>query len=102
MKATIINNLAKVEIIKKGLTFLRGILYISIMGGDIIFRGRYITGGDIETIKSIILLYPDGGRRFISKEICRVWDWRQPNGQLKDMICRYLLLHLESLGFMSV
>ncbi|MDL2125010.1 MAG: DUF4338 domain-containing protein, partial [Deltaproteobacteria bacterium] len=41
-------------------------------------------------------------RRFISQEVCRVWDWRQPNGVLKDMVCRSLLLLLESKGFIKL
>ncbi|NCP02458.1 MAG: DUF4338 domain-containing protein, partial [Deltaproteobacteria bacterium] len=40
--------------------------------------------------------------RFISQEVCREWDWRQPNGVLKDMVCRSLLLVLESKGLIKL
>ena len=53
------------------------------MEQKIIFRGRHITEVDIETIKSLISTHPTGGRRFISQEICRIWNWRQQNGHLK-------------------
>jgi hypothetical protein len=38
------------------------------------------------------------GRTTISRHLCEQWNWRQPNGQLKDMACRSLLLTLESKG----
>jgi len=38
------------------------------------------------------------GRTFISKELCRYWNWRQPNGALKDMACRDFLSRLEKKG----
>ncbi|MCP3921136.1 MAG: DUF4338 domain-containing protein [Desulfobacterales bacterium] len=32
----------------------------------------------------------------MSRELCELWDWRRPDGQLKDMACRELLRKLES------
>lgn len=69
---------------------------VSNMEDKITYRGRIIDQEDISTIKKIITKYPDSSRRFISQEICRTWNWRQPNGYLKDMVCRSLLLYLES------
>lgn len=57
---------------------------------------------DVATVKEIIESYPEKSRRFISQEVCRVWNWRQPNGVLKDMVCRSLLLLLESKGFIKL
>ena len=34
--------------------------------------------------------------------IYRGLDWKQPNGFLKDMVCRSLLLLLESKGFIKL
>ena len=62
----------------------------------ITYRKRSVTKQDIVTIRRIIKSHPDKSRRFISQEVCREWDWRQPNGILKDMVCRSLLLLLES------
>ncbi len=67
----------------------------------ITYRGYSVTPSDIEVIKNIIAAYPDKSRRFISQEVCRTWDWRQPNGILKDMVCRSLLLLLESKGLIK-
>ena len=68
----------------------------------ITYRRRSVTRKDIETVKRIIALHPEKSRRFISQEVCRQWDWRQPNGVLKDMVCRSLLLLLESNGFIKL
>ena len=38
------------------------------------------------------------GRTRLSVMLCELWDWRAPNGQLKDMACRNLLLRLEQAG----
>jgi hypothetical protein len=68
----------------------------------IIYRKRPITQNDVETINNIINLHPLKSRRFISQEVCRLWNWRQPNGVLKDMTCRSLLLVLESKGIIKL
>jgi hypothetical protein len=62
------------------------------------YRGRSISVSDIALIKNVIEAHPERSRRFISQEVCRRWNWRQTNGALKDMICRSLLLLLESKG----
>jgi hypothetical protein len=64
------------------------------------YRSRPITLEDIVFIRRLIDDHPDYGRCKLSKEICRNWNWRQANGQLKDMICRGLLLRLEKEGYL--
>jgi hypothetical protein len=66
------------------------------------YRGRSITESDIAFIGNIISTHPDAGRRFLSQEVCRAWNWRQTNGTLKDMVCRSLLLLLESQGLIKL
>jgi hypothetical protein len=66
------------------------------------YRGKIYTFKEIHEIREIILAHQDRSRRFISEEICRRWGWRQPNGVLKDMICRGLLLQLEAQGFIEL
>jgi hypothetical protein len=65
------------------------------MDTPLVIRGRRITDSDITFICSTIKKHWDKGRTFISQELCRIWDWRQSNGMLKDMACRELLLRLE-------
>ena len=66
------------------------------MNIDIVYHGRQITYKDIAFIRELIAGNPDKSRRSISKEICQKWNWQQQNGALKDMICRGLLLKLQS------
>lgn len=68
------------------------------MEQDIVYHGQHIKPKDIAFIKALIANNPDKSRWFISRELCRQWDWRQQNGALKDMICRGMLLKLQSDG----
>lgn len=72
------------------------------METTITYRRRPVSPEDIETIRRIIEAHPGKSRRFISQEVCREWDWRQSNGVLKDMVCRSLLLVLESKGLIKL
>lgn len=72
------------------------------MGEWIRYRGKNYTLREIDEIREIVTLYRDRSRRFISQEICRRWGWKQPNGVLKDMVCRGLLLQLEVQGFIEL
>lgn len=66
------------------------------MDGLIRYRGRTYTSREIDEIREVIAAHRDRSRSFISREICRRWNWVQPNGVLKAMICRGLLVRLEA------
>jgi len=66
------------------------------------YRGRWFAVREIDEIKEIINTHPDKSRWFLSREICRQWGWTQPNGVLKDMVCRGLLLRLASAGLVEL
>jgi hypothetical protein len=68
------------------------------MGGVIRYRGREIGAEQIEFLRRLIHDNPTCSRRALSAMACEAWDWRQPNGQLCDMICRGLMLELERQG----
>jgi hypothetical protein len=68
----------------------------------ITYRRSSVSKQDIKAINEIIEAHPGKSRRFISQEVCRAWDWRQSNGVLKDMVCRSLLLILDSEGFIKL
>jgi hypothetical protein len=67
-----------------------------------VHRGRAIGTGDIAFIRDLIERYPDEHRTSLSRKICLAWNWVQPNGQPKDMVCRGLLLHLEQHGLIKL
>jgi len=66
------------------------------------YRNREVYSEDIAFIQRLIAGNQDFGRCALSKQICRTWNWVQPNGHLKDMICRGLLLHLERQGYIKL
>jgi hypothetical protein len=70
--------------------------YEECMDGAIRYRGKSYTLKEISEIREVITAHPERSRWFISREICRRWNWTQPNGVLKDIICRGLLLRLEA------
>lgn len=72
------------------------------MDGGIRYRGRIFSRDEIEEIRQVIACHGGRSRWFISREICRRWDWRQPNGVLKDMVCRGLLLELARRGLIEL
>jgi len=65
------------------------------MGNIITILKRDIRSEDLVLINNLIKDYGHKGRTFISKELCRIWDWHNPNGQYRDIICRDLLRRLD-------
>lgn len=62
-------------------------------------RGRSITDAHLISIREMIAAHPDASRRTLSsKKLCEIWQWRQTNGALSDMVCRSLLVVLERAG----
>lgn len=57
--------------------------------------GRSLTPDDIEMIRQIIASDPTATRAQISREVCLAWSWFKPDGGLKDMSCKVLLLRLH-------
>jgi len=72
------------------------------MEQDLVIRGRQVTSQDIDLIRSLIDQHQEQGRTFISRELCRIWNWQQPNGALKDMACRELLRRLDQKGLIHL
>jgi hypothetical protein len=65
---------------------------------EIKYRGKIVTSDDIGFINNLISDYPDDSRRGLSKRLCLAWNWVQPNGALRDMVCRGLMLQLHRAG----
>lgn len=62
------------------------------------YRGRVVSTEDIVFIRQFIAQHPDASRRRLSAKLCEVWQWKQANGALRDMVCRGLLLMLHRAG----
>ena len=72
------------------------------MESQIRYRGRAVTGEDIAFVRDLIAEHPGESRRALSQELCRAWGWVQPNGALRDMVCRGLLLELSRGGHIEL
>jgi hypothetical protein len=68
------------------------------MSAQDIYRGRVITDADVAWIREIIAAHPTLSRRALSKKVCEAWNWVQPNGHPRDMVCRGLMLALHRAG----
>jgi Domain of unknown function (DUF4338) len=68
------------------------------MAVRLVHRGRIITDADIEFIRRLIAEHPRASRRGLSQHLCEAWNWRQPNGAVRDMVCRSLMLALHRQG----
>jgi hypothetical protein len=66
------------------------------------YRGRVITEENILYIKELIAANPGATRRRLSQKLCESWQWKQPNGTLRDMVCRGLLLRLARTGLIEL
>jgi len=65
-------------------------------------RGRCFTLDELGQIRTIIARRSSENRAAISREICAHLNWRQPNGELKDAACRYVLLKLHRAGLITL
>ena len=66
------------------------------------YQGRVATTADIAFINKLIAENPDDSRWTLSKKLCKAWNWIQPNGALRDMVCRGLLLQLHRAGYIKL
>ncbi|MEI7671850.1 MAG: Druantia anti-phage system protein DruA [Deltaproteobacteria bacterium] len=65
-------------------------------------RGRYISPADLATVQFAVAQHLSKGRSAISRLICEQWNWRQPNGELKERACRAMLVSLEQKGLIDL
>jgi len=72
------------------------------MGILLRYRGREVSEEDAAFIRELIANRPGKSRRALSEELCRAWDWRQQNGQLRAMVSRGLMLALHRAGHIEL
>ncbi len=58
-------------------------------------QGRYLTETEVNEVRTFLENHPSWNRTRLSRELCKHWDWKRPDGQIKDMACRELLRKLE-------
>jgi len=72
--------------------------YFAPMSLQFKYRGKMVTGDDVAFINRLIGENSSDSRWALSKKLCQAWNWMQPNGTLKDMVCRGLMLKLHRAG----
>ena len=79
-------------------------LWYSERGMNVVFayRGRPVTESDLGLIRALIAAHPQASRRALSQQLCAAWQWVQPNGTPRDMVCRGLMLGLHRAGLIEL
>jgi hypothetical protein len=67
-----------------------------------VYCARDFSEDDIETVRRLMRENPALQRSPLSRQLCELWDWRKPNGELKDMTCRVALLRLQAAGLIEL
>lgn len=62
------------------------------------YSGRDFTPKEIKQIRSLIKQNPGFNRMRLSKEVCQMFQWLKPDGNLKDMSCRVAMLRMQKDG----
>ena len=61
---------------------------------ELVIRNRRLLESDLTTIRCLIEAEGLQGRSHLSRRLCRIWEWRQPNGAYREIACRDLLRQL--------
>jgi hypothetical protein len=65
-------------------------------------QGRPFGPEQLAQIQALVGQNRGWSRHRLSRELARLWDWRTPQGQLKDMAARTLLLKLQEQGWIGL
>lgn len=66
------------------------------------YRNLIISSSRLSLLQTLITENPSNSRSELSRKACRLFNWVQPNGILRDMVCRSLLLKLEATGHIAL
>jgi hypothetical protein len=72
------------------------------MHGTLSYRHRLITDDDLVFIRRLIADNPGCSRWTLSQKVCAAWNWVQPNGAPRDMVCRGMMLMLHRQGLIEL
>jgi hypothetical protein len=75
---------------------------LATMEQDIQIRRRVINAEELERIRHLIAAEGHHGRSHLSRQLCRLWDWRQANGAYREIACRELLRKLDARGLITL
>lgn len=67
-----------------------------------LYCAREFSALDVQTIRTMIEQDPGLNRAGLSRQLCALWGWTKPNGELKDMTCRVALLRMQADGLITL
>lgn len=67
-----------------------------------IIQGRTVTAADIVMVQNLRKENASWSQYRLSRELAQRWNWRNGNGQLKDIACRSLLRKLAARGLIEL
>ena len=66
------------------------------------YRGKVWSEGDIERIRALIAGSSGACRSELARRVCQAFDWRRPDGRLKEMCCRDAMLRMYRQGLIEL
>jgi hypothetical protein len=66
------------------------------------YCGKSWSPGDIDRIRELIATHTQANRADLSRLVCNVFDWRSPNGKIKQMSCRVAMLRMHRDGLIAL
>jgi hypothetical protein len=72
------------------------------MSNSFICQGRLVDEACLVWLHTWIDAHPDWSRLRIAKELCKLWNWTTPAGQLKDFAARTFLRKLLERGLITL
>lgn len=72
------------------------------MDAECIIQGRTIGPEHGVSLQRLLAENPQCSRYKLSRLLCELWDWRDPQGQLQDMAARALLLKVQARGWITL
>jgi len=66
------------------------------------YSGRLFSAQEIAQVRELIDAHPQMNRQQLSYRVCEAFDWRKPDGSLKDMSCRVALLRMHREGLIGL
>jgi hypothetical protein len=66
------------------------------------YCGREFSVDDIQAINDLMQRHPRLKRTPLSRQLCELFAWAKPNGELKDMTCRVALLRMQADGLITL
>jgi hypothetical protein len=65
-------------------------------------QGRRIEPAQFHQVRELVAGHPQWSRYRLSRELCRLWDWRTATGQWKDMAARTMLGKMAARGWIGL